>query len=113
MFKETSDEDKKKFARLLYKQFFIDGDWHFSGIEVAKLDGWPEGLDIENFEIYAAGDDFVCFIAGGDWQYMTLCSITKAWNKNSLKITPFDDHGEMNTADVKSALEKIRIAGSE
>jgi hypothetical protein len=110
VFKESSDEDKKKFARLLYKQFFIDGGWRFSGNEVAKLDGWPKGLDIENFEMYAAGDDFVCFIAGGDWQEMALCSIAKTWNKNSLKITPFDYHKEMNAADMKAALERLRMA---
>jgi hypothetical protein len=113
VFKESSDEDKKKFARLLYKQFFIDDKWRFSGNEVAKLDGWPERLDIENFEVYAVGDDFVCFSAGGDWQYTALCSITKAWSKNSLKITPFDYHKEMETADIQAALERLRIIGSE
>jgi hypothetical protein len=113
VFKESSDEDKKKFARFLYKQFFFDGEWHFSGNEVAKLDDWPKRLDTENFEICAAGDDFVCFEAGGDWQCMALCSIVKAWGKNSLKIAPFDYHGKMKSADIRVALERLRIIGSE
>jgi hypothetical protein len=34
-------------------------------------------------------------------------------NKNSLKITPFDYHSEMNATDIQAALERLRIIGSE
>jgi hypothetical protein len=104
-FKESSDDDKKKFARLLYRQFYRDGEWRFNGNEIAKIDGWPKRLDIENFEIRAVGSDYVCFEAGGDWQQMTLCSVKKAFNKNTLRIVPFDYYSEMNAVDIAAGLE--------
>jgi hypothetical protein len=112
-FVETSDKDAKKFAQLLYKQFFIDGDWKFGGNDVAGIKGWPERLDIENFELHSVGSDHVSFMAGGDWQQMVICSIVKDWNKDILKITPFDFYPEMSVEDKKTALERLRIAGSE
>jgi hypothetical protein len=112
-FKEDTDADKRKFAQILYKQFYIDGKWKFSGNEIAKIDGWPEKLDIENFELYAAGEDFVCFVAGGDWQQMVKVSVVKSFNKNILRIDPFYDYQEMSKKSLQAALEHLRIVCSE
>jgi hypothetical protein len=109
-FVESFDGDKRKFAQLFYKQFFIDGKWQFG--DVTKLKGYPEGLNTENLEIYSVGDDYVCFIAGGDWQKMTVFDVKKSWSKNALKVEPFYDHPEMNSAEVKTGLENLIKAGS-
>jgi hypothetical protein len=38
--------------------------------KLKEVEGYPKGLDLENFEYLYVGDDYIKMCAGGDWQQM-------------------------------------------
>lgn len=52
-----------KFMKAFYDVYLKDSRYNLKDLE-----GFPEGLDLENCDIVCIGNDFIQFEAGGDWQ---------------------------------------------
>lgn len=59
-------EAEKEDFKITFIKFWKDPNKGVYALQ--HLDGFPEGLDLENCEITHVADDHVCIKAGGDWQ---------------------------------------------
>ena len=66
-----------------------------------EWDGWPEGLDMENFEIDYIGSDRLVFLSGGDWQEMVPVSLCLKKDTNKLIWCPFDGYTRKSATEIK------------
>ncbi|GHV91206.1 hypothetical protein AGMMS50268_17090 [Spirochaetia bacterium] len=75
---------KNKFDQAFYEFFKNkDGDIDIFGnrYKLTHLEKYPKGLDLENFEIFDMGGDYVTFIGGGDWQDMVKFTVAEKSGK--------------------------------
>jgi len=111
-FLEGNEKDWKKFAKLVYDFFWDEEkDWFdFYGRRfdmVKKIEGWPEKLDLENFEVNSVGVNYISFVAGGDWQEMVPVTLCKHFTQNKLVFKPFDAQLEMTSRRITDALRDL------
>ena len=78
-----------KFMKAFYRVYLEN-----SRYDLKDLEGFPEGLDLENCDIVCIGNDFIQFEAGGDWQ-----------NPVSLSLV-VSAQGEPRIADLYSSICK-------
>ncbi|MDR2650116.1 MAG: hypothetical protein LBB94_10435 [Clostridiales bacterium] len=72
------------------------------------LDGWPKGLDMENFEIDYIGPDSLVFLSGGDWQEMVPVTLRLKRDSRKLIWCPFDSYPKRNSKiEIKLGLRDL------
>lgn len=95
--------DFKTFVKKLHDAGYFDVkdnkiEWNHSTF--AESEGWPAGLDCENFEITSIGKDYVHGYACGDWQEgTTFCVVLN--EDNELELIPFDPKSNDSKVIVK------------
>jgi hypothetical protein len=112
--KSLTDSPKilnEKFVRAFY-DFFKDEDGavnlHKNCFKIKELDGYPEGVDMENCEFRSMGADTVTIEAGGDWQQMV--NITLGEKNGKLEIVNlYDGNALMNRKDLNQRIKEICI----
>jgi hypothetical protein len=72
-----------------------------------KFDGWPDGLDMENFEVVSVGGDRIVFVSGGDWQEMIPVALQRKRDSKKLIWNPFDGYTENNRTDISLGLKDL------
>jgi hypothetical protein len=101
---------KNNFEQALYDFFKNDNgeiDVQGNRYKLQDLDGYPKGLDLENFEIFDIGGDYVTFIGGGDWQEMERFTVAEKDGKIAI-IPLYDGEGvHVSKRDSKRRLKEI------
>jgi len=111
-FVEDAVEDNKKFAKLVY-DFFWDEEkqeldfYHRRRDMIKKIEGWPKGLDLENFGVNSVRANSIVFVAGGDWQDMANVTLCKHFSRNELVFKPFEGNSVIAAKDIKKNLQKL------
>jgi len=99
------------FAKAVYDMFYDSENENldFNGLRyemMTKIDGWPKGLDMENFEMVSIGRDYIVFVSGGDWQEMI--PVTLRLGKNTKFIwSPFEPYTENSRTEIKCACQDL------
>jgi hypothetical protein len=92
------------FAKSVYDAFYDSEkeklDFYGKRYKV-KFAGWPEGLDMENFEIDGIGGDFIVFLSGGDWQELVPVKLCLKRDSRTLVWSPFDSYTRKSRAEIK------------
>jgi hypothetical protein len=100
------------FAKAVYNAFY-DSEKRildFNGRRYrckTKWKGWPDGLDMENFELVQVGKDFLVFESGGDWQEMIPVALCLGRDSHGLVWSPFDSYVRDNRAKIKLGLQDL------
>jgi hypothetical protein len=96
------------FAKAVYKAFYDPKlqklDLYNRSKYKRKFDGWPDGLDMENFEVVSVRGDSIVFVSGGDWQEMIPVSLCLKKDSNKLIWRPFDGYIEDSKDHIKFGL---------
>ena len=98
------------FAKAIYDAFYDpeEGklDFYSSRFKYKKeLEGWPDGLDMENFEVDSIHSESIVFVSGGDWQDMV--SVSLGLYKGKLCWTPFDPRSDMSRTEINCACKDL------
>jgi hypothetical protein len=92
------------FAKAVYDAFYDSEkqklDFYGKRYET-KFDGWPDGLDMENFEIDYIGGNSLVFLSGGDWQEMVPVTLHLKRDSHKLIWSPFDGYTRSSAAEIK------------
>jgi hypothetical protein len=72
-----------------------------------KFDGWPDGLDMENFEIDYIGGNSLIFLSGGDWQEMVPVTLCLKRDSHKLIWKPFDAYTSTSAAEIKLGCQDL------
>ena len=98
------------FAKAIYNAFYDsekeDLDFYGRRFKYKKeWEGWPHGLDMENFEIDSIHSESITFVSGGDWQDMVPVSL--GLYKGKLCWTPFDPRSNMSRTEINCACKDL------
>ena len=101
------------FAKAIYDAFYDAEkqtlDFQGRRFKYAKAwKGWPDGLDLENFEIVGISSEEIVFESGGDWQEMIPVSL--CLNKsNKLSWKPFEPYTciKKSYTEIKCAIQDL------
>ena len=102
------EKENRAFAKAFRDKFYKDGKWKFSEADIKSLEGFPEKLDLENNEVHSVGNDYVCFVGGGDWQASTYYDVVLKTGR--LQVKPFEYHEKDDT--VSGLKELLELASS-
>jgi hypothetical protein len=72
-----------------------------------KFDGWPDKLDMENFEIVYVGSDKIVFESGGDWQTPASVALCLKKDSHTLIWSPFESYTKNSQAEIKLRLQDL------
>jgi hypothetical protein len=72
-----------------------------------KFDGWPDKLDMENFDIVHIGGDDLVFQSGGDWQHPASVGLSLKRNSHTLIWNPFEAYSHNSDAEIKLGLQDL------
>jgi hypothetical protein len=73
----------------------------------AKWDGWPDGLDMENFELDGINSNCLVFLSGGDWQEMVPVTLCLKRDSHKLIWAPFDSYIRKSSAEIKCGCKDL------
>jgi hypothetical protein len=98
------------FAKAVYDAFYNSEkkklDFYGNRYHL-DLDGWPKGLDMENFEIDYIGPDSLIFLSGGDWQEMVPVTLCLKRDSRILIWKPFDAYTSKSAAEIKIGCQDL------
>jgi hypothetical protein len=98
------------FAKAVYDTFYDSEkqklDFYGKRHET-KFDGWPDGLDMENFEIDSIGGKSLVFLSGGDWQEMVPVTLCLKRDSHTLIWSPFDGYTRSSPAEIKLGCQDL------
>jgi 8-oxo-dGTP pyrophosphatase MutT (NUDIX family) len=107
---DTSVKFNPAFAKAVYDAFYDSEketlDFYGKRYKYKdKFDGWPDHLDMENFEICYIGSDCITFQSGGDWQ--DYATVTLCFKRDSHKLIwkPFDATSEDSQSEIKHKIK--------
>jgi hypothetical protein len=72
-----------------------------------KFEGWPDGLDMENFEVVYVGGDHIVFVSGGDWQEMIPVALQLKRDSKNLIWSPFDGYTKNSHTEISLGLQDL------
>ena len=98
------------FAKAVYDAFYDPEreQLDFYGKRLSykkKWEGWPEHLDMENFDLVGFGSDHLTFQSGGDWQEGA--SVSLYLKKGKLCWVPFDAYTKRSRIEIKCACKDL------
>jgi hypothetical protein len=98
------------FAKAIYDAFYDpekeELDFYGKRFKYKKKwEGWPDGLDMENFEIDSLGSEHIVFVSGGDWQEMV--PVALRLYKGKLIWCPFESYTKKSNVEIKCACKDL------
>jgi hypothetical protein len=98
------------FAKAVYDAFYDPKkeklDFYGNRYKV-KIDEWPDGLSMENFEIDYIGTDSLVFLSGGDWQEMVPVTLRLKRDSHKLIWCSFDSYTRKSAAEIKLGCQDL------
>jgi hypothetical protein len=98
------------FAKAVYDAFYDSEEQKldfYGKRHNLKFDGWPKGLDMENFEIDYIGSDSLIFLGGGDWQKMVPVTLCLKGDSHTLIWKPFDAYTSKSATEIKLGCQDL------
>ena len=90
-----------------YKKVFGDL-WHRNGRKWNGVEGWPDGIDLENIDITHLGEDSIQIEAGGDWQNPITFSLAVVAKTCKPKIVGlYDSISKTPAAEINSYVKSL------
>jgi hypothetical protein len=100
------------FAKAVYKAFYDSDSQELAFYKKRfkyrkKFYGWPDSLDMENFEVASVSGDHIVFVSGGDWQEMAPVTLLLKQDSNNLIWRPFDSYVKDGNTKIKLGLQDL------
>jgi hypothetical protein len=103
------------FAKAVYDAFYDPekDKLDFYKIRKIKIDGWPDDLSTENFEIKSISPNSLVFVSGGDWQEMIPVTLCLKRDSHKLVWSPFDSYTKKSSAEIKNGCRDLICCAQE